>query len=49
MRNEKSVHAGVLAQVLSGLHERAVRHKSQAQCKIFPIGNDLVLRANIFE
>jgi hypothetical protein len=37
---EKSVHVDVLALPLSGLHERAVRHKSQAQSKIFPISND---------
>jgi hypothetical protein len=38
--DEKSVHVDVLALLLSGLHERAVRHKSQAQSKIFPISND---------
>ena len=39
--------SAVLAQVLSGLHERAVRHKSQAQSKIFPIGTHVLLRIDI--
>jgi hypothetical protein len=47
LRDAYSGHVGVLAQVLSGLHERAVRHKSQAQFKIFPIGNHMLLRIDI--
>jgi hypothetical protein len=38
--DEKSVHVDVLALPLSGLQERAVRQKSQALSKIFPISND---------
>jgi len=45
--DEKSVHVDVLALPLSGLHERAVRHKSQAQFKIFPISNDALFRLAI--
>jgi len=45
--DEKSVHVDVLAVPLSGIHERAVRHKSQAHSKIFPISNNAVFRDDI--
>jgi hypothetical protein len=47
LRDAYSGHVGVLLQVLSGLHERAVRHKSQAQSKIFLIGNYVLSRIDI--